>query len=94
MRGASRRPFYWQEFLEQCRFIMTANFIPLLLTGLGFGTIVALEAGQFFKATSAEYRLGGFTALPVPQCRDRGWRRLRAGNHLQHTNTKSHLRTH
>ncbi|TMF90014.1 MAG: ABC transporter permease, partial [Chloroflexi bacterium] len=63
LRGSLRRPFYWQEFLEQCRFIMTANFIPLLLTGLGFGTIVALEAGQFFKATSAEYRLGGFTVM-------------------------------
>jgi phospholipid/cholesterol/gamma-HCH transport system permease protein len=63
LRGAIRRPFYWQEFLEQCRFIMTANFVPLLLTGLGFGAIVALEAGQFFKATSAEYRLGGFTVM-------------------------------
>jgi phospholipid/cholesterol/gamma-HCH transport system permease protein len=63
MRGAARRPFYWQEFLEQCRFILTANFIPLLLTGLGFGTIVSLEAGQFFKATSSEFRLGGFTVM-------------------------------
>src|SRR5438067_7850785 len=63
MRGAARRPFYWQEFLEQCRFILTANFVPLLLTGLGFGTIVSLEAGQFFKATSSEFRLGGFTVM-------------------------------
>jgi phospholipid/cholesterol/gamma-HCH transport system permease protein len=63
MRGAAGRPFYWQEFLEQCRFILTANFVPLLLTGLGFGTIVSLEAGQFFKATSSEFRLGGFTVM-------------------------------
>src|ERR671936_2422427 len=63
MRGAARRPFYWQEFFEQCRFILTANFVPLLLTGLGFGTIVSLEAGQFFKATSSEFRLGGFTVM-------------------------------
>src|ERR671934_393806 len=63
MRGAARRPFYWQEFLEQCRFILTANFIPLLLTGLGFGTIVALEAGNFFKAASAEQNLGGFMVM-------------------------------
>ncbi len=58
-----RRPFYWRELLEQCRFILTANFVPLLLTGLGFGTIVSLEAGHFFRAAGAEYRLGGFTVM-------------------------------
>lgn len=63
LRGSFRRPFYWREFLEQCRVILTANFIPLLLTGFGFGVIVALEAGQFFRAASAEYRLGGFTVM-------------------------------
>ncbi len=63
LKGSVRRPFYWQEFLEQCRFILTANFVPLLLTGMGFGAIVALEAGAFFRASSAEYRLGGFTVM-------------------------------
>jgi phospholipid/cholesterol/gamma-HCH transport system permease protein len=63
LRGSVRRPFYWQELLEQCRFILTANFIPLFLTGLGFGTIVSLEAGHFFRSASAEYRLGGFTVM-------------------------------
>jgi phospholipid/cholesterol/gamma-HCH transport system permease protein len=63
MRGAVRRPFYWHELLEQCRFILTANFVPLLLTGMGFGTIVSLEAGHFFRSASAEYRLGGFTVM-------------------------------
>ena len=38
LRGSFRRPFYWRELLEQCRFILTANFLPLLLTGPGFGT--------------------------------------------------------
>jgi ABC-type transporter Mla maintaining outer membrane lipid asymmetry permease subunit MlaE len=37
LRGAVRRPFYWKEFFDQCRFILTANFIPLLLTGVGWG---------------------------------------------------------
>jgi len=63
LRGSFRRPFYWRELLEQCRFILTANFVPLFLTGLGFGTIVALEAGHFFRSASAEYRLGGFTVM-------------------------------
>lgn len=63
LRGSFRRPFYWRELLEQCRFILTANFLPLLLTGLGFGTIVSLEAGHFFRAASAEYMLGGFTVM-------------------------------
>jgi phospholipid/cholesterol/gamma-HCH transport system permease protein len=63
LRGSIRRPFYWQEFLEQCRFILTANFIPLLLTGSGFGAIVSLEAGHFFQASSSAWRLGGFTVM-------------------------------
>jgi phospholipid/cholesterol/gamma-HCH transport system permease protein len=63
LRGAVRRPFYWQELFEQCRFILAANFVPLLLTGFGFGTIVSLEAGHFFRAATAEYRLGGFTVM-------------------------------
>lgn len=62
-RGIFSRPFYLAEFLEQCRFIMTACFVPLLLTGLGWGTIVALEAGNFFKLASAEWRIGGFMVL-------------------------------
>jgi phospholipid/cholesterol/gamma-HCH transport system permease protein len=63
VRGAVKRPFYWQELAEQCRTIMLANFIPLLLVGIGWGTIVALEAGNFFKASSAERQLGGFMVM-------------------------------
>src|SRR5438552_18348038 len=61
--GAARRPFYWKEFFDQCRFILMANFIPLLLTGVGWGIIVSLEAGHFFRAASGEWRLGGFTVM-------------------------------
>jgi len=63
VRGVFQRPFYVAEFLEQCRFILGACFVPLLLTGLGWGTIVALEAGNFFKLASAEWRIGGFMVL-------------------------------
>lgn len=63
LRGSMKRPFYWRELVEQCRFILTANFVPLLLTGFGFGTIVSLEAGHFFRAATADYRLGGFTVM-------------------------------
>jgi phospholipid/cholesterol/gamma-HCH transport system permease protein len=63
MRGIFQRPFYVAEFLDQCRFILTACFVPLMLTGLGWGTIVALEAGNFFKLASAEWRIGGFMVL-------------------------------
>jgi phospholipid/cholesterol/gamma-HCH transport system permease protein len=63
VRGIVSRPFYLAEFLEQCRFIMTVCFVPLLLTGFGWGAIVALEAGTFFKIASADYRVGGFMVL-------------------------------
>lgn len=63
LRGSMKRPFYWRELVDQCRFILTANFVPLLLTGFGFGTIVSLEAGHFFRAATADYRLGGFTVM-------------------------------
>ena len=63
VRGVFQRPFYAGEFLEQCRFILGACFVPLLLTGLGWGVIVALEAGNFFKLAGAEWRIGGFMVL-------------------------------
>lgn len=63
LRGSFQRPFYWEELLEQCRVVLVANFVPLLLTGFGFGVIVALEAGHFFRAAGAEDRLGGFTVM-------------------------------
>jgi phospholipid/cholesterol/gamma-HCH transport system permease protein len=63
VRGLFQRPFYLAEFLEQCRFILVSCFVPLMLTGLGWGTIVALEAGNFFKLASAEWRIGGFMVL-------------------------------
>lgn len=63
VRGSLSRPFYAAEFLEQCRFILVSCFVPLMLTGMGWGTIVALEAGNFFKLASAEYRVGGFMVL-------------------------------
>src|SRR5258708_21634363 len=62
-RGIFSRPFYLAEFLEQCRFIMSACFVPLFLTGMGWGTIVALEAGSFFKLASAEGRIRRFLVL-------------------------------
>lgn len=63
VRGSLSRPFYAAEFLEQCRFILVSCFVPLMLTGMGWGVIVALEAGNFFKLASAEYRVGGFMVL-------------------------------
>ena len=63
VRGVFSRPFYLAEFLDQCMFILKACFIPLLLTGMGWGIIVAVEAGNFFKLASAEQHLGGFMVL-------------------------------
>jgi phospholipid/cholesterol/gamma-HCH transport system permease protein len=63
LRGSFQRPFYWQELLEQCRTILIANFVPILLTGTGLGFFVSIEAGQFFKAFSSLYRLGGFEVM-------------------------------
>ncbi len=63
LAGVLRRPFYWQEFTGQCRTILTGNFVPILLTGSGLGFFVSIEAGQFFKAFSSLYRLGGFEVM-------------------------------
>ncbi len=63
LAGSFRRPFYWQEFVGQCRTVLLANFVPILLTGSGLGFFVSIEAGQFFKAFSSLYRLGGFEVM-------------------------------
>jgi phospholipid/cholesterol/gamma-HCH transport system permease protein len=62
-KGCVSRPFYFDEFLDQAKFILTACFIPLLLTGVGWGTIVSLQAGHFFKVAQAGFRLGGFSVM-------------------------------
>ena len=61
--GSVSRPFYFDEFLDQSKFILTACFIPLLLTGVGWGTIVSLQAGHFFKVVQGGFRLGGFSVM-------------------------------
>ena len=63
LSGCVSRPFYFDEFLDQCKFILTALFVPLLLTGVGWGTLVSLQAGHFFKTAQAGFRLGGFTVM-------------------------------
>jgi phospholipid/cholesterol/gamma-HCH transport system permease protein len=63
LAGSFRRPFYWQEFVEQCRTVLGANFVPILLTGAGLGFFVSIDAGQFFQAFSSTYRLGGFEVM-------------------------------
>ncbi|MFY9614597.1 MAG: ABC transporter permease, partial [Candidatus Dormiibacterota bacterium] len=63
LRGCIQRPFYFDEFLDQSKFILTACFIPLLLTGVGWGTIVSLQAGHFFKVVQGGFRLGGFSVM-------------------------------
>jgi len=61
--GCFGRPFYVDEFLDQSKFILTACFVPLLLTGIGWGTIVSLQAGHFFKVVPGGFRLGGFSVM-------------------------------
>jgi phospholipid/cholesterol/gamma-HCH transport system permease protein len=61
--GTFSRPFYLDEFLDQSKFILTAGFVPLLLTGIGWGTIVSLQAGHFFKVVQGGARLGGFSVM-------------------------------
>jgi len=63
LRGCFARPFYFDEFLDQARFILFACFVPLLLTGLGWGTLVSLQAGHFFKTVQGGFRLGGFSVM-------------------------------
>ena len=61
--GVFSRPFYVDEFLDQSKFILTACFVPLLLTGVGWGTLVSLQAGHFFKVVQGGARLGGFSVM-------------------------------
>jgi phospholipid/cholesterol/gamma-HCH transport system permease protein len=63
VRGLIGGPFYLDEFLDQAKFILTACFVPLLLTGGGWGVIVSLQAGHFFKVTSSGQLLGGFSVM-------------------------------
>src|SRR5207248_2708502 len=48
LRGAVRRPFYWKEFFDQCRFILTANFREF--SPVATGLMIAAVSGTAIVA--------------------------------------------
>ena len=53
----------WEEFIHQCDIFFKRMIIPVLLIGLGWGTMVSLEAGNLLQLAQASWRLGGFEAM-------------------------------
>src|SRR5205807_3450007 len=58
-----RTGIVWDEFIHQCDIFFKRMIVPVLLIGLGWGTMVSLEAGNLLQLAQASWRLGGFEAM-------------------------------
>jgi len=58
-----RTGIVWEEFIHQCDIFFKRMIVPVLLIGLGWGTMVSLEAGNLLQLAQASWRLGGFEAM-------------------------------
>jgi phospholipid/cholesterol/gamma-HCH transport system permease protein len=58
-----RTGIVWDELILQCEIFFKRMIVPVLLIGLGWGTMVSLEAGNLLSLAQASFRLGGFEAM-------------------------------
>ena len=64
-RAAFRRPFQWQEFIQQCWFAASVSIIPTCLTAITFGAIIALQTGALIRQLGAVSLNGGASVIAV-----------------------------
>lgn len=62
---AIRKGFPFGEFIEQCWFIAKVTVVPVILTSIPFGVIIALHAGSIAKQIGAESHIGALMVLAV-----------------------------
>ncbi len=62
---ALRRPWPFQEFLEQMWFLAKVTLVPVILISIPFGMVISLQVGQFARELGAQAHLGAAMVLAV-----------------------------
>src|SRR2546429_9037751 len=60
-----RRPWPFQEFLEQMWFLAKVTLVPVILISIPFGMVISLQVGQFARELGAQAHLGAAMVLAV-----------------------------
>ena len=66
-RMTFRRPFAWQELLEQFWFVVRVSWIPAMLVSIPFGAVIALQLGTLTVQIGAQSFTGAASVLAVVQ---------------------------
>ncbi len=62
---AIRKGFPFTEFIQQCWFIAKVTMLPVVLTSIPFGVIIALHVGSLAQQLGAESHIGAAMILAV-----------------------------
>jgi phospholipid/cholesterol/gamma-HCH transport system permease protein len=65
LRGLFKRPFQWQEFIQQSWFIASVTIFPTALVSIPFGAVLALQIGNLTKQIGAQSFTGAVAVLGV-----------------------------
>src|SRR5919206_1141017 len=53
-----RRPWPFQEFLEQMWFLIKVTTVPVILISIPFGMVISLQVGSFLTDLAAQAHMG------------------------------------
>lgn len=65
LRGLFKRPFQFQEFVQQSWFIASVTIFPTALVAIPFGAVLALQIGNLTKQIGAQSFTGAVAVLGV-----------------------------
>src|SRR5919197_1473400 len=60
-----RRPWPFQEFLEQMWFLIKVTTVPVILISIPFGMVISLHVGSFVRQLGAQAHMGAAMVLAV-----------------------------
>ena len=67
VRMTFKRPFAWQELLEQFWFVVRVSWVPAMLVSIPFGAVIALQLGTLTVQIGAQSFTGAASVLAVVQ---------------------------
>jgi phospholipid/cholesterol/gamma-HCH transport system permease protein len=64
-RAVFKRPFQWQEFLQQAWFIVSVTVLPTALVAIPFGAILSLQVGTLVRQLGAQSFTGATAVVAI-----------------------------
>jgi phospholipid/cholesterol/gamma-HCH transport system permease protein len=65
LRALPRRPFQFQEFIDQAWFVASVTILPTMLVSIPFGAVIALQLGNLAAQIGAQSYTGAAAVLAI-----------------------------